>query len=97
MARIRRLVLSAFLDIDNKYFGKQPPYARVLGFKKDSFNLKLDGDYKPIITKVSQLQKLDDYSRELFDKENQINEIYALTLDKPEQFKNECCEKLIIK
>ena len=97
LARIRRLVLSAFLDIDNKYFGQQPPYARVLGFKKDSFNLKLDGDYKPIITKVSQLQKLDDYSRELFDKENQINEIYALTLDKPEQFKNECSEKLIIK
>ena len=95
LARVRRLVLSAFLGIDNRYFGTQPPYVRVLGFKKDT--LKFENSVKPIITKVSQILSLDENARALFDKENRINEIYALSLEKPEDFTNECTEKIIIK
>ena len=95
LARVRRLVLSAFLGIDNRYFGTQPPYVRVIGFKKDA--LKFDNTVKPVITKVAQIQALDESARALFDKENKINEIYALSLERPEDFINECTERIIIK
>lgn len=97
LARIRRLVLSAFLEIDSKYFGVEPPYVRLLGFNKDTVKFDFDNARKPIISKVSQIQKLNDFSKELFAKENQINEIYALTFDSPDRFLNESKEKLIIK
>lgn len=96
LARIRRLILSAFLGIDNRYFATEPPYVRVLGFKSAEFKT-INYDFrKPVITKVSQINSLDNISRELFDLENLINEIYALSLDKPERFIHECNEKLIV-
>ncbi len=96
-ARIRRLILSAFLGIDKKYFLTEPPYVRILGFKENIMSLIDTINKKPMITKVSQIKKLDMTSQELFDLENRINEIYALSLDAPEDFTNEYKEKIIKK
>lgn len=96
-ARIRRLVLSAFLGIDKKYFGTAPPYVRVLGFKKEASALLNANNSKPLITRVAQIKELDDLSLEIFELENRINEIYALSLNKPELFVNEKTEKIVIK
>ena len=96
-ARLRRLVLSAFLGIDKKYFGTEPPYVRILSFKKDSFINIANSNIKPIITRVSQIKELNESAREIFDLENKINEIYSLSLDRPEQFINENTQKIIIK
>ena len=97
MARVRRLILSAFLGVDNRYFGQEPPYVRVLGFRSNKLNTISNASSKPIITKVSQIKKLNNNAIDLFEKENQINEIYALSLDNPKLFINECSEKLIVK
>lgn len=97
LARIRRLILSAFLGIDKKYFLTEPPYVRLLGFKKDAIEVLTKETNKPVISKVSQINNLDLESNELFSLENKINEIYALSLDKPELFVNECKEKIIKK
>ncbi|MBO7217212.1 MAG: nucleotidyltransferase family protein, partial [Clostridia bacterium] len=35
LARIRRMVLSAFIGIDNSFFKKEPPYTRILGFRNN--------------------------------------------------------------
>ena len=96
LARLRRMVLSAFLGIDGKFFKEEPPYVRVLGFKNG-----LIGEFKniskPIVTRVSQIKELDALSNEVFELENSVNEIYALSLNNPQKFVNENCEKLIIK
>ena len=97
LARVRRLILSAFLGVDNRYFGQEPPYVRVLGFRSNKLNTISNASSKPIITKVSQIKKLNNNAIDLFEKENQINEIYALSLDNPKLFINECSEKLIVK
>lgn len=97
LARIRRLILSAFLGINKKYFLTEPPYVRLLGFKESSIEVLNKTANKPVISKVSQINDLDLLSQELFNLENKINEIYALSLDKPELFVNECKEKIIKK
>lgn len=97
LARIRRLILSAFLGIDKKYFLTEPPYVRLLGFKQSAIEVLNKKAYKPVISKISQINDLDLTSKELFSLENKINEIYALSLDQPELFVNECKEKIIKK
>ncbi len=94
LARIRRLILSAFLGIDKKYFLTEPPYVRLLGFKERAIEVLHKTANKPVISKVSQINDLDLISKELFSLENKINEIYALSLDKPKLFVNECKEKI---
>lgn len=96
LARIRRLVLSAFLGIDKKYFLAEPPYVRILGFKENAMSL-INTNSKPIITKVSHIKQLDLKSQELFELENKVNEIYALSLHKSEKFTNEYKQKIIKK
>ena len=95
MARIRRIVLSAFLGIDKKYFLTEPPYVRVLGFNENGSKLIPKVRKKPIITKVSQLNSLSNEERMLFETENKISEIYALSLDAPADFTSEYKRKII--
>lgn len=96
LARLRRIVLSTFLGIDSKFLNTEPPYVRVLGFKDNLIGQFTDSS-KPIVTKVSQIKELDALSKEVFELENSVNEIYALSLDNPKKFTNENSEKLIIK
>ncbi len=96
MARIRRILLSAFLKISNEYFLCEPPYVRVLGFSKNGQAIIPKDSTKPIITRVSQFKNLSDNANNLFEFENRINEIYALSLDNPSEFTDERSEKLII-
>lgn len=93
-ARIRRIVLSAFLGIDSSYFLVEPPYVRILGMKNSALHLLMQVR-KPVITKISQIEKLDIFSKKLFELENKINSVYALSLDDPSAFINEYSEKLI--
>ncbi len=97
MARIRRLLLSAYLGIDNNFFLKEPPYVRVLGFSKGCDKLFTDLSRKPIITKVSQIRSLDAFSQKVFENENKVNEQYALSLNFPDRFINELSQKILIK
>lgn len=93
-ARIRRILLSAFLGIDASFFLKEPPYVRVLAMNSTATPL-LSSKIKPIITKTSMINELDDFSKELFELENKINSVYALSLDDPNKFTNEMSERLI--
>ncbi len=96
LARIRRILLSAFLRINKEYFLTEPPYVRVLGFSEDGIKLVKTSGSKHIITKISEIQKLNEPAKKLFELENKANEIYALSLDRPEAFVDERSEKIII-
>ncbi len=95
MARIRRILLCAYLGINKDYFLSEPPYVRILGFSKLGLDLLPKQSIKPIITRVSQINELNDYCKQLFNLEMKINELYALCLDKPQDFVSEYKEKLI--
>lgn len=85
LARIRRLVLSAFIGIDNSFFKKEPPYTRILGFKDDGIKIIPDNSSKPIITKVAQINLNDEYTKMVFETECRATDLYALSLsDKKE-------------
>lgn len=86
LARIRRLVLSAFLGIDNNMFLKVPPYLRVLGFNKSGEKLlreKAALSPIPIIMRVNEIEGLGDDAKYMFVTENRATDLYALSFKKP--------------
>lgn len=84
LARIRRLVLSAFLDFDNQFFMTTPPYVRVLGFSRQGLShLKSPQGVTPIITRAAQIKELDLASQKVFETECRATDIYALSLGEP--------------
>lgn len=81
MARIRRIILRAYLGIEDN--SAQAPYIRILGFNEAGRNLlsemKKTADL-PIITKYSQCS---DDVREYFEKECLYTDLYNLGYKKP--------------
>ena len=81
LARIRRLVLSAFLGLDNSFFMKEVPFVRVLGFNKTGENVLKNATKTskvPIVNKVSSIK-----DTQLFGAENLATDLYSLSLKKP--------------
>ena len=97
MARIRRIILSAFLGVDNSFFLKEPPYARVLGFSKEGVKFLPKNSIKPLVTTVAEINNLNEFAEKVFETEIKSNEIYALSLDKPEQYINDYKFKILKK
>ncbi len=84
-ARIRRIIMSAFIGIDNSFFKTEPPYVRVLGFKRDAISLTPNYPRKPIVTKVSQIESLDEYSIKVFETECRATDLFSLSFNKPKK------------
>ncbi len=98
LARIRRLVLSAFLEIDDSFFGKTPPYIRVLAFSSTGEKLLRDAAKKaslPIITKVSKINLSDEFTRKVWETEVKATDIYSLSITPPQKCGNEYYKKII--
>ena len=86
LARIRRLVLSAFLGFENSFFLKPLPYIRILGFSKSGEKLlrtRLQNSSVPVITKIGDLEKLSPQIKVVFETENRATDLYALSLEEP--------------
>ena len=96
MARIRRLVLSAFLALDNRFFMTTPPYVRVLGFNSNGLeHLKMPQGIIPIITRALQIKNLDDDAIKVFETECRATDIYNLALGVPLECGSEQKMKLL--
>lgn len=84
LARIRRLVLSAFLNFDNQFFMTTPPYVRVLGFSNNGItHLKTPQGIIPVITRATQIKQLELDAQKVFDTECRATDIYNLALSSP--------------
>ena len=93
LARIRRLVLSAFLGLDNSYFMKPLPYVRVLGFNKkgkDVIKQAKGNSDTPIVTKVSEIK-----DSPVFAVESKATDLYNLSLKNPQPCGEEYTFKII--
>ncbi|MBR4117078.1 MAG: nucleotidyltransferase family protein [Clostridia bacterium] len=96
MARIRRLVLSAFLALDNRFFMTPPPYVRVLGFNSNGLeHLKMPQGIIPVITRALQIKNLDDDAIKVFETECRATDIYNLALGVPLECGSEQKMKLL--
>ncbi len=84
MARVRRLVLSAFLGLDNEFFMKTPPYVRILGFSKSGeAHLNPPTSLIPVITRATQIKQLECDAQKVFETECKATDVYSLSLKKP--------------
>ena len=84
-ARIRRIIMAAFIGIDNSFFKTEPPYVRILGFRRDAITLAPNYPRKPIVTKVSQIDSLDEYSQKVFKTECRATDLFSLSFKKPKK------------
>ena len=81
-ARIRRITLCAFLNIQAAYTQTPPPYLHVLGFNqkgKELLSLIKQTASLPIITQYNQLRKLSPYAKTLFELETTATDLYGLS------------------
>lgn len=86
LARIRRLVLSAFIGADDSFFKKQPPYIRVLGFNKAG-ELQLKESAKvsqlPVFVRPADIKKISDDAQKVFETECRATDLFSLSLTEP--------------
>ena len=81
-ARIRRLILSAFLGL-NKNLPKNPPYIRILGMTKTGEALlKKCKPTVPFAIRPSDFERLGGEIKELFVLEAKADDLYALSAPK---------------
>ena len=85
-ARIRRLVLSAFLGIAESDGAGLPPYCRILGMSRRGTKLlpHLSKHASiPFLVKYSDSKTLDSHGKRIFDLECQADDLYALASPNP--------------
>lgn len=83
-ARIRRLILSAFLGIDNRHFLKPVPYIRVLALNdkgRDILRMAKQMSNIPIIMRTKEFKSLGEDTYRLFELENTATNLYSLSTD----------------
>lgn len=98
LARIRRLVLAAFLGFDNEFFMKKQPYVRVLGFNAKGKEILRKAAKKseiPLVTKVSQIKELGIAAEKVFTTECRATDLFLLSLKKPMEAGLEYTAKII--
>lgn len=84
-ARIRRIVLSAFLGLNSSLTSKTPPYIRVLGMNdggKEILRNAKSGLNLPVITRSSDIKLLDSRAKNIMGIEDKAADLFALCLPK---------------
>lgn len=82
-ARIRRVILSAFLGIENRHLQEGVPYLRVLGLSergKQILHSARKTARLPIVLRASDIGKLSESAQQLFALECTATDLYALCL-----------------
>ena len=80
-ARIRRIVLSAFLGLTKEYNDVVPDYVRVLGFNDRGREILRVAKKKScirVVTRAADLKNLDDDSKKILDIENRSEDLFSI-------------------
>ena len=83
LSRVRRIILSAFLGLDNEFFMRKPPYVRLLGASESGIAELSKGTLYEIITKPAQIKELGGDAQKVFDTECRATDIFTLALKVP--------------
>ena len=82
-ARIRRIILSAFLGLDASLTDGVPPYLRVLGLNRrgvEILHFSKSNTKVPIITNSSDILSLDNTAKSMVELECRATDLYALCM-----------------
>ncbi len=83
MARIRRIILSAFLGITKSDLKNMPAYVRILGMNENGKQILSAADCKlPVNTSLMSLLKSGEIAKKQASLEERCDNIYALSLQK---------------
>ena len=99
MSRIRRIAMYAFLDIYENVQKRNVPYIRILGFNsngKKILRLIKEKSTIPLVNRVSDIEFLDELSKEVFKLESLASDMFNLAIPKPTQCGTEYKRKMII-
>ena len=80
-ARIRRIVLHAFLGFTAADYKENPPYIHVLAMNDSGKEILKEAKEKaklPIVTKASDFDELDDYGKHVFSLEDMCTDVFSL-------------------
>ncbi len=81
-ARIRRIVLHAFMGFVANDYKDTPPYIRVLAMNDGGKEILKEAKEKvklPIVTKASDFDELDDYGKHVFSLEDMCTDVFSLS------------------
>lgn len=81
-ARIRRIVLHAFMGFVTEDYKENPPYIRVLAMNDNGKEILKEAKEKaklPIVTKASDFDELDDFGRHVFALEDMCTDVFSLS------------------
>lgn len=81
MARLRRMLLQAYLGVPQAAQGETPPYLRVLGAGARGRELLArmrKSASLPVIVKPGHVRRLDGPAQRLFDAEARCTDLYVL-------------------
>ncbi len=94
-ARVRRLVLYAFLGV-TKDLPALPPYLRVLGMNdRGAYILRESEPAVPLVSRPADVQKLGEEAQRVFRLEAQADDLYAMACPVPQPCGRDYTEKLI--
>lgn len=100
-ARIRRLVLSAFLDITKADFAAPPPYAHILGMTKHGAKLlsQINATASiPLLTKYSDGKLLkSEHAKRIWELENKSVDLYSLAYPRPQPCGKNATSRFLVK
>ncbi len=94
LARLRRILMSAYLGIPADWAKRQPPYLRVLGMSKTGRTLLAQARKTaslPIILRYADIKQAGSFAREVFELECRATALYGLSLP---QIKS-CTEEMV--
>ena len=86
MARVRRLVLSAFLGVDGSNFMKPPPYIRVLGIGEKGNEILREAREKatlPIVMQAKDAEKISMQAKNVMETENRATDMFYMAQKSP--------------
>jgi predicted nucleotidyltransferase len=86
MSRIRRILLSAFLNNRKGYRPLKPPYLRCMGFNEKGISIlgaAKNSATLPVITRYGDIRRLGDYPVNIFELESHSTDLYNLCLKQP--------------
>lgn len=81
-ARIRRIVLHAFMGFVKDDYKGNPPYIHVLAMNDNGKEILKEAKEKaklPIVTKASDFDELDEYGRHVFSLEDMCTDVFSLS------------------
>ncbi len=81
-ARIRRIVLHAFMGFTKDDYKGNPPYIHVLAMNDKGKEILKEAKEKaklPIVTKASDFDELDEYGKHVFSLEDMCTDVFSLS------------------